>query len=297
MFAEEGIDVVCVLTNPDSPRGRSGKNMPTDVCLATEKFAERTVILKPGKLDSQARDKISSLKPDLLVSFAYGKIFGPKFLSLFPLGGINVHPSLLPKYRGPSPIQAAILNRDLETGISVQKLAAKMDTGDILAQKKLQLTGTETAGSLGGVMARLAAELLPGIIMEIAAGENAGTAQNHSLASYCALIDADDGTIDWNKSVNEIEAMIRAYNPWPLCRTMHEGKKLYILKAAIKEPGEREAGREAGRVLGIDKKLGILVQTGSGILAVSELQYQAKKALGWRDFINGARNFTDAILG
>jgi methionyl-tRNA formyltransferase len=300
---EEGITLAGVLTNPDKPRGRKGESQPSEVCetaqeilrLYKEEGRDTFPILKPLKLDAALREEVDNLKPDLLVSFAYGHFFGPKFMALFPLGGINIHPSLLPKYRGPAPLQAAIINRDSETGISIQKLAQEIDSGDILAVEHLQLTGVETAESLGEVISQKAAQILPSVLEKIAKGER-GTAQDHSKASFCSMISRDDALIDWEKqSAAEIEARIRAFTPWPLCRTIHNGRELFILKAVVYN-GEKSDQGVPGQVLGIDKN-GILIQTGSGILAVTELQYQAKKALFWRDFLNGARYFTGSKLG
>jgi len=293
----DGIELAGVLTNPDSPKGRHGTPAPTEIGEAAAKICLSVPVLKPNKLDASAREQVSSLKPDMLVSFAYGCIFGPKFLALFPLGGINIHPSLLPKYRGPSPVQAAILNRDGETGITVQILAKEMDSGDILARENLQLTGNETAGSLGEIMAQKAAVILPQVLRDIASGAARAQPQDHSKASYCSLITRDDALIDWKKSAVEIEACIRAFYPWPLCRTIHNGRELYILKAVIYSGEALNEKKSPGQVAGIDKQAGILVQTGEGILAITELQYQGKKALFWRDFLNGARNFLNAWLG
>jgi len=298
IFREKNIALAGVLTNPDSPRGRKSEPLPTEVAEASLKLIGESSaafpILKPLKLDSQAREQVSSLKPDLLVSFAYGRLFGPKFLALFPLGGINIHPSLLPKYRGPSPIQAAILNRDKVTGISIQKLAKEMDSGDILAVEQFQLTGRETAGSLSETVSVKSALMLPDVLKKIADGSIRGEAQNHSEAGYCPLISKEDALIDWKKSAEEIDAKIRAFDPWPLCRTIHNGRELLLLKAEV----FKGAGvGVSGQVLGIDKQAGILVQTGEGILAVAELQYQGKKALFWQDFLNGARNFSGSQLG
>ena len=298
----EGIEAAGVLTNPDSPKGRHGTPVPTEIGEAAVKICANVPVLKPQKLDGEAREQVSSLKPDLLVSFAYGRIFGPKFLALFPKGGINIHPSLLPKYRGPSPVQAAILNRDTETGLTVQTLAKEMDSGDILASENLQLTGTETAGSLSEIMAQKAAVILPQVLRNIAAGTAVARPQDHGKASYCSLITRDNALIDWKKSAAVIEAEIRAFYPWPLCRTIHGGRELYILKAGIYGetfgvPPYGTPNGKAGQILGIDKQAGILVQTGEGILSVTELQYQGKKALFWRDFLNGARDFLNAQLG
>jgi len=294
----EGIQLIGALTNPDTPKGRHGTPQPTEVGEAAAEISAGFPILKPQKLDTQLREQINTLKPDLLVSFAYGHIFGPKFLALFPLGGINIHPSLLPKYRGPTPIQAAILNRDTITGITMQTLALEMDSGDILTQEQLQLTGAETTGIFSRIVAEKAAQMLPVLLKSISGGTASRTPQNHSEASYCSIFTKTDGIINWSKSAVEIEAKIRAFDPWPLCRTIHKGQELLILKSAVyKNDNASENSGKTGQVLGIDKNNGILIQTGEGILAVTELQYQAKKALLWRDFLNGARDFTGSQLG
>jgi len=319
-----------ILTNPDKPKGRSGKPEPTDIGRYASLLAEEfptlglpaPAVLKPETLKTEAREAVSALQPDLLVCFAYGRIFGPRFMALFPLGGINVHPSLLPKYRGASPIQEAILRREARTGISIQRLAAEMDTGNILAQKTIPLTGTETAAALSETAAGQGAEVLQNILEELqkaagtatipAAGPDAllkileGTPQE-GKPSYCTVIEKNSGVIDWNRSALEIDAQIRAYNPWPLARTGHNGQVLYILEAAPYSTGTSghpsacaecggPEGNSPGQVLGIDKKSGILIQTGNGILAVSMLQYQTKKALRWQAFINGARDFIGFCL-
>jgi methionyl-tRNA formyltransferase len=294
----KGIELAGVLTNPDAPRGRHGKPVPTEVGEAAE--GKGFPILKPARLDAEAREQVTELKPDLLVSFAYGRIFGPKFLALFPLGGINIHPSLLPKYRGPSPVQAAILNLDSETGITIQKLAPRMDSGDILCQESLKLSGKETAGSLSEVMAQKAALLLPEVLANYASVSAKAAPQDHVKASYCALIQREDALIDWNRGAAEIEAKIRAFNPWPLCHTIQNGKELSIIEAGVYKTaanGQPSPASQPGLVLGIDKQHGILVQTGEGILCITRLQYQAKKALFWRDFLNGARDFPGSQLG
>jgi methionyl-tRNA formyltransferase len=298
----EGVELAGVLTNPDTPKGRHGTPFPTEIGEAAEKILQlfkeqgRMIfpILKPKRLDAAAREQVGAQNPKLLISFAYGHIFGPKFLSLFPLGGINIHPSLLPKYRGPTPIQAALLNRDIVTGITIQKLALGIDNGDILAQENLQLTGDETTGTLSAIIAEKAAFMLPVVIDKIVEGRQ-GMPQDHSKASYCSLIKKDDGLIDWKLNALEIEAKIRAFSPWPLCRTVHNDRELFILKAGIYKG--RAGKKEPGLVLGIDKEHGILIQTGEGILCVRELQYQSKKALFFKDFLNGIRDFSGSILG
>jgi methionyl-tRNA formyltransferase len=283
-----------LLTNPDSPRGRSNRPEPTDCASAALRFS--IPLLKPEKLDGVAREQTAALKPDILVSFAYGKIFGPKYLALFPLGGINLHPSLLPRYRGPTPIPAAIINRETVTGMTIQRLAAEMDAGDILAQEMVPLAGRETTADLSETMAKKAAEMIPDTLRGIAAGNQRGKPQDHGAATYCSLLEKKDGLIDWSQSAAEIEARIRAFDPWPLSWTTHGEMELFILKAEVLED-DPSLLIIPGQVLGKDKNKGILIQTGKGILAVSELKYRTKKAMDWKAFLNGARNFIDTRLG
>jgi methionyl-tRNA formyltransferase len=296
-----GIALAGLLTNPDSKRGRRGRDEPTDVsAAAAELDALRTAKgfpsipqLKPEKLDGRFRAAASELAPDLLVSFAYGRIFGPKFLALFPLGGINIHPSLLPKYRGASPIPAIILAREEETGICIQKLAAEMDAGDILAVECFRLSGRATALSLGETTGAKAALLLRGLLSDFRAGIAAARPQEGE-AIYCSQIKKEAGLINWNLGAAEIDARIRAYTPWPLSFTRRGKETLFILEA---EPMEAGLTQAPGTVLSMDKNRGILIQTGKGILAVTRLQWQAKKAMDWKPFCNGARDFIGSRLG
>jgi methionyl-tRNA formyltransferase len=315
------VELAGVLTNADSRKGRGGGEEPTEVgalaAVLAEEYRRRGkefAVFKPLKLDAAFREELAAWHFDLLVSFAYGRIFGPKFLALFPLGGINVHPSLLPKYRGPSPIPAAILGGDRETGVTIQTLAAEMDSGDILAQERFPLSGRETTASLAGMAAEKAALMLPPLLEAIAAGTVKGRPQDPAGATCCSLITREEGWIDWSMGVREIDARIRAFAPWPLCWTNHGGQDICLLEArpyggtafpasgaAGGMPGKTAsaAGGSAppGTVLGVDKGWGILIQTGDGILAVERLQYRTKKALGWKDFLNGVREFAGSRLG
>jgi methionyl-tRNA formyltransferase len=291
--------LVGLLTNPDSRRGRGGGTTPTDVAAAAGRLGSSAVLFKPDTLDGALRKAIAALEPDLLVSFAYGRIFGPRFLDLFPLGGVNVHPSLLPRHRGATPIPAAILSRDRETGVSVQRLALQMDAGDILAQERISLNGRETTLSLSGIVAEKGAAMLVAVLRDIELGRAAGKRQNGEEATYCSVIGKDDGLIDWSQGAAELDAKIRAYTPWPLCRTALQGVSLYILEASpYAGAGPQYQRREApGTVLGVDQDSGILALTGNGVLALTRLQYAAKKALSWKDFLNGAGDFVGSRLG
>lgn len=286
-----------VLTNPDTAKGRRGSPTPSDVGAAAARLSEEKrlpfAILKTENPDEIHPDGAAA---DLLVSFAYGSFFSPEFLSLFPMGGINIHPSLLPKYRGATPIQSAILNRDSRTGISIQRLTAELDAGNILAQETVALTGRETNAALSATVAENAAALLVTTLRALAEGTAAETPQAHSEATYCDKFERADGLIDWRRSALDIDARIRAFTPWPLSYTRCAGAELYILQAAPYTRAFAPDGTAAGTVLGVDKDAGILVQTGDGILAVGRLQYRTRKALDWRSFLNGAKNFTGSVL-
>ena len=297
-----------LLTNPDRAR-RHGYSEPTDVSAAAlaldaarkERGLAPIIQLKPEKLDESFREEVSALAPDLLVSFAFGRIFGPRFLALFPRGGINIHPSLLPKYRGAAPIPAAILAGENETGICIQKLALEMDAGDILASERLELSGRETTSSLTQTVSERAAIMLRKLLLDFDPALAAARPQE-GKAIYCREMKKEEGVIDWKKSAVDIDAQIRAYTPWPLSFT-HLGKDtLFILEARALEqkaapvPPDTQ-GSLPGMVLGTDRETGILVQTGSGVLAVSRLQWQAKKALDWKAFYSGRKNSASAFIG
>ncbi|MDR1956882.1 MAG: methionyl-tRNA formyltransferase [Treponema sp.] len=299
-------EVLGIVSNPDSPRGRHGIPEPTAVSAAAGLLSETLkakgmpplVQIKPETLSAEVREQVAALQPDLLVSFAYGRIFGPRFLGIFPQGGINIHPSLLPRYRGPTPIQAAILAGDRETGITIQTLVPEMDAGDILVQERFPLHGSETAGELSAAVARKAALLLPDLLHRLAQGALRGRPQAHEQASFCSLIRKADGCIDWSQSAAAIALRIRAFTPWPLAWTLQGEQYLSILEGKPVPDGQgSHANATPGTVLGIDPQEGILIQTGAGILGVTRLQYRSKKALAWRVFLNGARNFIGSSLG
>ena len=221
-------------------------------------------------------------------------------MALFPQGGINLHPSLLPKYRGCAPVPAAILNQEEETGITVQKLALEMDSGDVLLQVKIPLDFTETSESLLNDAANRGGELFYKVLCDIRDGKANGVPQDSSQATYCEMLKKEDGLIDWAKSAKEISAKIRAYYPWPSSFTVYKDLQLKIHRATVFQgeySGEASSENSVpGTVLGLDKKSGILIQTGDGILAVENLQLQAKKAMDFKDFLNGNKDFIGSKL-
>ncbi len=292
-------EIVGVLTAPDRQVGRGRRVALSPV---KERAAELGIpVLQPNRLGKDARRSVRELNPDLLVCVAYGRIFGPKFLSLFRSGGINLHPSLLPRYRGPAPIPAAILAGDAQTGVTVQALALEMDAGDILAQEGVQLTGTETAGTLTEQLAGLGARLLAETVDAIASGSQTPRPQNDADATYTGLIKKSDGEIDWSVPAEVIERAVRAYQPWPLAFTTFKRQRLNVLESkSISDPDDAQVhapGPAPGTVIRVDTEQGILVETGNGQLALAKLQLQSRKALSWNSFLNGVHDFVGAVLG
>lgn len=292
---EYGFEIAGVLSNPPSAKGRHKELIPTPVAaFAAEKGIP---VFTPEHLDSAARDAISPLNADLLVCFAYGHIFGPKFLAMFPMGGINLHPSLLPKYRGCTPVPAAILNRDKQTAVTIQTLGLKMDEGDILAQTVVELKGTETGESLLNYSAEEGAKLICNVIKQCENGNlPAGTPQSGE-PSYTGIITKEDGKINWQESAAVTEAKIRAYFPEPGCWCIEKDQPLRILSAKLYNGDCSEyEGAVPGTVLSFIKSEGILIKTADGVLAATELQRQGKKAMAYKDFMNGARDFAGSVL-
>jgi len=292
---QKAFPITAVLTNPDRPAGRGKQPVATPV--KQQALALDLPVFQPRALDAPFLQQVRALQPELLVVVAFGRIFGKDFLGLFPRGGVNLHASLLPKYRGPSPITAAILSGETRTGVTVQKLALKMDAGDILGTRSLPLNGQETTGSLSPVLAEMGAGLLPTILMELEQGRISPVAQDESKASYCRLVNKEDGEIDWNVDAGMIERMIRAYDPWPRAFTTWAGRRLNILAGGVYPQSVDTRGKKRGLVLAVDNRYGILVNTGGGVLHLSRLQLQARKPLDWRSFLNGQKDFIGAQLG
>ncbi|UTC68009.1 MULTISPECIES: methionyl-tRNA formyltransferase [unclassified Treponema] len=297
-------DLCGVLTNPPAPAGRNKNMQDSDAALAVKELIKEGVlpedfpVLTPQKLDDNFRKELAALKPDLLVCFAYGKIFGPKTMALFPLGGINIHPSLLPRWRGCAPVPAAILAGDRLTGITIQTISPQTDCGNILAQIEVPLNNSETTESLLADCSNKCCPLVQEVLLDFGNKLKLAKPQDDSKALYCSMLKKEDGLIDWSKPAEEIERKIRAFTPWPGCFSFKKGEKIGIIEANfyIEASNEMTKNQKFGTILGTDKKCGILVQTGNGVLAVSILQKQAKKKLGWKDFLNGSPNFLEGCF-
>jgi len=290
-------EVVGVLTSPDKVSGRGRRITPPSVKKKALELGLQ--VLQPETLGSDARKLVEETGAELLVVFAYGRMFGPKFLDLFPRGGINMHPSALPLYRGPSPLTAAILAGEDKTALSVQQIGLKMDEGEIIRQTSYPLDGSETTSSLSDAVALAAAPELVQAVKSISEGKVQPVPQDHSKATYCRIILKEDGGIDWGMSAGQLEKKVRAYTPWPKTRTLLNGEVLVILESSVLPESENLKSEDniPGIVLGVDKSRGILIQTGDGILAVTRLQLASRKPLDFRSFLNGVKLENGTILG
>jgi len=275
------VDVVAVVCQPDKPVGRKGTIMPPATkVLAEEKEIE---VYQPASLkNNEAIVQLASYEADVFVVVAYGKIIPQSILDLPNNGALNVHPSLLPEYRGPSPMQAAIAHGDDQTGVTIMLLDAGMDTGPILAQNSITLDADETYASLQAKVHRDGPRLLVDTIKRHVAGEIVPIPQDDSRATLTSLLTREDGKIDWTAPLIQIERKVRAYNPWPGTWTMWGDKRLKILKA---HPADFNADVPPGTVTLKEGKM--LVDASDGTLEILELQLEGKRAMDAATFISG----------
>ncbi|MGC8959714.1 MAG: methionyl-tRNA formyltransferase [Chloroflexia bacterium] len=288
---EAGYEIAAVVTQPDRPAGRFRRIRPGPVkALALEKGLP---LWQPETLRTpEARERLRALAPHLIVVAAYGEILRPEVLDLPPHGCVNLHPSLLPRWRGPSPVAAAILAGDRETGVTLIRMDAGMDTGPILAQEVLPLSGRERQGELLARLAEMAADLLVRTLPAWLAGEVVPRPQGEEGATYCRPLRKEDGQVDWERPAEHIERMVRAYDPWPGTYTFLRGRRLHIWRAAV-WPETLPAA--PGTVHWDGQRL--LVATGEGSLSLEEVQWEGKRRLPIRAFLLGQRALEGARLG
>jgi len=295
----QSFTVVGVLTNPDRPSGRGKRLEAQPVKIAALELG--LPVLQYERLRGKSREEVAALQPNLLVSFACGHYFGPKFLSLFPIAAINIHPSLLPLYRGCAPIQGALLNSDKRTGISVQHIVAEVDCGAILNHIVIELDGTETTESLTSIVAEKSASLIVSTLHGMCAGTLNERIQDNGAATYSALLSKQDGIVDWNRPAGEIHAKVRAFYPWPKASTTYNGVPLILaaVYGSVAEAGKDvfPSGIPAGTVTGLDKKKGLAIACGDGLLYVQRLQLPMKKEMDSISFVNGNPSIIGSVLG
>ncbi len=290
LIADDFFEIVHVVTQPDQPVGR--KHVLTASPVKHVAMNASISILQPTDLkDPMFLRIIKDADAELAVIIAYGRIVPAELLSMTKCGFVNVHPSLLPKWRGPSPIQAAIAAGDEKTGISIMLIDAKMDHGPLLSQTEFSLSQDSSFTNVMENVNQKAPQFLIQTIKDFVSNKITPQPQDHSLATYCKLLKRDDGRIDWNRSAAEIERMVRAYEPWPGSWTMAmlDGRpmRLKLLKVKAWEEVQNKTPGELFR-----KENSLFVGTTKGVLELLVIQPEGKKALSVADFLSGYKQMT-----
>ena len=288
-------EIAAVYAQPDRPAGRGRTLNVSPVKQAAVKVG--LPVIQPEKLRRPEEiDRLASLQPDVIVVAAYGQILPKAVLELPPLGCVNIHPSLLPRHRGASPVPAAILAGDEFTGVSIMKLDEGMDTGPVITRARIPIAGQDTTGTLVEKLALIGADLMLDVLVYWARGELVLQPQDNGAATYSPLIDKEKGLIDWQQPAANIWRQIRAYQPWPGAFTLWQGKRLEILKGFSLPWG---GGEEVGKIVDLrpltsEAAFGIV--TGDGVLGVCLLKLEGKKILEARAFLNGQRGFIGSAV-
>jgi methionyl-tRNA formyltransferase len=270
-----------VVTQPDKPIGRAQgiESGPIKKAIAGTTMP----ILQPARIkDRQAIDEIGALKPEAVIVMAYGQILPHDLLEIPSAACLNLHASLLPRWRGAAPIQAAIAAGDRETGITVMYVAEGLDTGAILLRRKIDISPTDTGGSLHDRLAQIAPDALFDALRMLAKGIAPRIPQDNTLATYAPKLTRDDGRIDWSESAEVIERKIRAFNPWPGAFMKLDRRNLKIFSASI-----ADLSGEPGEILRSEKEL--VIAAGNGAVSLGEVQLEGKRQMSAAEFLRGHR--------
>lgn len=292
----DGHEVCAVWTQPDKPAGRGNKLTASPV----KEFAlqKNLPIFQPAKIKTpESLELFQSSKADIAVVVAYGRILPETFLKTFPKGALNVHFSLLPKYRGAAPVNWAIVNGEEKTGVTTMKMDVGLDTGDILLQRETEIGKDENAIELMQKLSHLGADLLSETLAMF--DELTAQPQNDAAATFAPIMKKEDGLIDWNLSATEISNRVRGFQPFPTSFTIFQGKKMTIWNAQESvntDFGLQKNLPQSGTVLSADKN-GIVISCGKGTsLLVEEIQLEGKRRMSARDFLNGVKIEVGEIL-
>ncbi|MFJ2548198.1 methionyl-tRNA formyltransferase [Pseudomonas sp. NPDC087612] len=285
-------EVVAVYTQPDRPAGRGQKLMPSAVKqLAVD---NAIAVLQPATLrNAEAQAELAALKPDLMVVVAYGLILPQAVLDIPRLGCINSHASLLPRWRGAAPIQRAVEAGDSESGVTVMRMEAGLDTGPMLLKVSTPISASDTGGSLHDRLAEMGPPAVLEAVAGLAAGTLQGEVQDDSLATYAHKLNKDEARLDWSRPAVELERLIRAFNPWPICHSTLNGEALKVLGANLST-----GSGNPGEILSASKD-GLIVACGEQALCLTRLQLPGGKALNFSDLFNSRREkfTTGTVLG
>lgn len=278
---ESPLRPLAVVTQPARARGRGRKVGESSV--ASLAHARHIELLEPETVrDPAVMAHLAALEPDVFLVVSYGEILRPEFLTLPRIVSLNVHPSLLPRHRGATPIQAALLAGDELTGVAIQKVAKELDAGDLLLLRETPIQPGETAGELAARLAAWSGELVLEALAAVEAGTARYTPQDSARATYCKKIEKRDGRLDWSRPARELEGRVRAMNPWPgAATTLPDGGELFVWRARACEG----SGAVAGTLLEAGKRL--VVAAGAGALELVEVQVPGKRPLPAAEFLRG----------
>ena len=275
--------VSAVVTNPDRPAGRGNALRPSPLKLAAEELC--IPVYQYEKVSREGIADIEALSPDLIVTAAFGQILSEKFLSVPKFGVLNVHASLLPKYRGASPIQWAILNGDEYTGVTVMRTVKEVDAGDILLANRVRIGEKETAGELFDRLADLGGDAIVEAVSLLERGEAVFTPQNAEQATHCGMISKSDGLMDFSRTAKQLDCFVRGMTPWPSAYTFLKGKTLKIFEVG---PSNVTAeGHDFGEVVAASSSDGLCVKVGDGAVRLKELQCEGARRMSDVEFLRG----------
>lgn len=298
-LAEAGHEIAAVFTQPDRQKGRGKKFTFSDVKEAALEMGLEGCIYQPEKLrEAENVEILKQINPDVIVVAAYGQILSEDVLNIPKYGCVNIHASLLPKYRGASPVEAAIMNGDEKTGVTIMYMAKGLDTGDMISAAEVEIAADDTTESLTEKLSVAGAEAIVDALKNIEDGTSVRTPQNDEESSYCGKLDKEMGRINFSEDSVKIERLIRALYPWPCTYTEMGGKGLKIISAEVVPVPEdgAAAAAEPGTVINVTKK-NFTVKCGSGALTIKSLQPEGKKVMDCVAFLNGYKVSVGEKLG
>lgn len=291
-IVDAGHDVCAVITQPDKPKGRSKALIPTPVKNKAMEYA--IPVYQPEKVrDAETVSLLKKLNPDVIVVAAYGQILPESILEIPRLGCINIHASLLPKYRGAAPIERAILDGEKVSGVTTMYMEKGLDTGDMIDKAEVAIEDDDTGKTLHDKLAKAGAELILLTLHKLELGTAKKTRQDDALSSYAAMLTKDMGLIDFSKTAAEIERQIRGLIPWPVAYTRIDNKTVQIFKADIKETGVNE---RPGEIIELTRKT-FTIACGKDALVVKELKPEGKKQMDAAAYLNGNKLAVGMMVG
>ncbi|WP_432400696.1 methionyl-tRNA formyltransferase [Wukongibacter sp. M2B1] len=289
---KKGYEVVSVITQPDRPKGRGKKVLPQPVKVKAIELGIE--VLQPVKIrEKEYIEAIKNMNVDCIVVVAYGQILPKEILEIPEKGCINVHASLLPKYRGAAPINWAIVDGEETTGITTMYMSQGLDTGDMILKEEVKIGREMTAGQLHDRLSEVGAKVLIETLELLKLNKAPRTPQHDSESTYASMLSSKTGFVDWENSAENIYNLVRGLNPWPIAYTMYKGKKMKIWKSKISSDASSE---EHGKIIKVDKS-GIYVSTGNGVLVIEEIQFPNSRRMTVDEYIRGNVIENKIVLG